>query len=133
MIIDIDDFRQLNDQFGHAAGDEFLKQLARILEEWVRDTDVRARYGGEEFVVLATGTNRMGAVTLAEKLRTNIAETSFIVDSSMRPRRMTVSIGVSEYNRSRTEFFTAADAALYRAKATGKNCVVAAEPETGEA
>ena len=133
MIIDIDDFKQMNDSFGHAAGDEFLKQLAQILKESVRETDVLARYGGEEFVIVTTGTRLAGATILAEKVRTKIAETSFIVDSSMRPRRMTVSIGVSEYKRSRTEFFTAADAALYRAKATGKNCVVAAEPETGEA
>jgi diguanylate cyclase len=133
LIIDIDDFKQLNDRFGHAAGDEFLKQLARILKESVRDTDLLARYGGEEFVIVATGTMLTGAIVLAEKLRTKIAETSFIVDSSMRPRRATVSIGVAEYNQSRTEFFTAADAALYRAKASGKNCVVAAGPGADEA
>jgi diguanylate cyclase (GGDEF)-like protein len=133
LIIDIDDFKQLNDQFGHAAGDEFLKQLARILEETVRDTDVLARYGGEEFVVLATGTDTLGAVTMAEKLRTQVAETSFIVDSSMRPRRVTVSVGVSLYKHSQSEMFTAADAALYRAKSAGKNCVVADEEPVDEA
>lgn len=127
LIIDIDDFKQLNDRYGHAAGDEFLKQLARILEELVRDTDVLARYGGEEFVILATGTDALGALILAEKLRTQVAETSFIVDSSMRPRRVTVSIGVSLYKHSSSEMFTAADAALYRAKASGKNCVVCDE------
>jgi diguanylate cyclase (GGDEF)-like protein len=127
LIIDIDDFKQLNDRFGHAAGDEFLKQFARILEELVRETDILARYGGEEFVVLATGTDTLGAVTLAEKLRTRVAETSFIVDASMRPRRVTVSVGVSLYKHSPSEMFTAADAALYRAKSAGKNCVVADE------
>jgi len=129
LIIDIDDFKKLNDQFGHAAGDEFLKQLARILEELVRDTDLLVRYGGEEFVVLATGTDMVGAITLAEKIRTQVAETSFIVDSSMRPRRVTVSIGVARYKNSQSEMFTSADAALYRAKASGKDCVVAAEDE----
>jgi diguanylate cyclase (GGDEF)-like protein len=133
LIIDIDDFKQLNDRFGHAAGDEFLKQLARILKESVRDTDVLVRYGGEEFVVVACGTDLAGAVTLAEKLCTQVAETSFIVDASMRPRRVTVSIGVAQYRHSRTEFFTAADAALYRAKRAGKNCVVAADPSEAEA
>jgi diguanylate cyclase (GGDEF)-like protein len=127
LILDIDDFKQLNDSYGHAAGDEFLKQLARILRESVRDTDLLARYGGEEFVVIATGTRLPGATLLAEKLRTKIAETSFIVDETMRPRRITVSIGVSQYHHSRTELFTSADAALYRAKAAGKNCVIAAE------
>jgi diguanylate cyclase (GGDEF)-like protein len=127
LILDIDDFKKLNDNYGHAAGDEFLKQLALILRESVRDTDVLARYGGEEFVVIATGTKIAGAQMLAEKLRTTIAETSFIVDETMRPRRVTVSIGVAEYTHSRTELFTSADAALYRAKDAGKNCVMIAE------
>jgi diguanylate cyclase (GGDEF)-like protein len=127
LILDIDDFKKLNDNYGHAAGDEFLKQLALILRESVRDTDVLARYGGEEFVVIATGTKLAGAQMLAEKLRTTIAETSFIVDETMRPRRVTVSIGVAEYSHSRTELFTSADAALYRAKDAGKNCVMVAE------
>jgi diguanylate cyclase (GGDEF)-like protein len=127
LILDIDDFKKLNDNYGHAAGDEFLKQLALILRESVRDTDVLARYGGEEFVVIATGTKIAGAQMLAEKLRTTIAETSFIVDETMRPRRVTVSIGVAEYSHSRTELFTSADAALYRAKDAGKNCVMIAE------
>jgi diguanylate cyclase len=124
LLIDIDDFKKLNDTYGHAAGDEFLKQIATILKEGIRATDVVARYGGEEFVVVATGTGIEGAAVLAEKLRTAIAEASFIVDDSMRPRRATVSIGVAEYKGGRTEMFNAADAALYRAKRAGKNCVM---------
>jgi diguanylate cyclase (GGDEF)-like protein len=127
LLIDIDDFKQLNDHFGHAAGDEFLKQLAQILKESVRETDVLARYGGEEFVIVATNTAPEGAVTLAHKLCTKIAESTFIVDATMRPRRMTISIGVAAFRRSRTELFASADAALYRAKASGKNCVVCAD------
>ncbi len=127
LIIDIDDFKRLNDTYGHAAGDEFLKQLAGILKESVRETDLLARYGGEEFVVVAIGTPLDGAHLLAEKLRTRIAETSFIVDESKRPRGVTVSIGVADFLHSRTELFAAADAALYRAKAAGKNCVVVAD------
>jgi len=129
LIIDIDDFKKLNDTYGHAAGDEFLKQLARILKESVRDTDLLARYGGEEFVIITPGTELEGATILAEKLRMKVGETSFIVDDSMRPRRVTISIGVAQYGGSRTELFTAADAALYRAKTAGKNCVVHAERE----
>jgi diguanylate cyclase (GGDEF)-like protein len=127
LLIDIDDFKQLNDRFGHAAGDEFLKQLAQILKESVRETDLLARYGGEEFVIVATNTDPEGAVTLAQKLCTTIAESTFIVDATMRPRRMTISIGVAAFRRSRTELFASADAALYRAKTAGKNCVVAAD------
>jgi diguanylate cyclase (GGDEF)-like protein len=133
LIIDIDDFKKLNDSFGHAAGDEFLRQLAQILRESVRETDLLARYGGEEFVIVATTTNAPGAALLGEKLRTKVAESSFIVDETKRPRRMTISIGVAAYRDSRSKLFADADAALYRAKAAGKNCVMIHEPEDAEA
>jgi len=124
LILDIDDFKQLNDRYGHAAGDEFLQQVARILSEIVRETDLLARFGGEEFVVVATGTTLEGAITLAEKMRMAVAEASFIVDDTMRPRKATVSIGVAVFKGSKTDLFNSADAALYRAKAAGKNCVM---------
>jgi diguanylate cyclase (GGDEF)-like protein len=127
LVIDIDDFKALNDSYGHAAGDEFLKQIARSMNETVRATDLLARFGGEEFVVVSKGTDIRGATILAEKLRISIAEASFIVDDSMRPRRATVSIGLAQYKGSRTALFNSADAALYRAKDSGKNCVVAAD------
>jgi diguanylate cyclase (GGDEF)-like protein len=133
LMIDIDDFKKLNDTFGHSAGDEFLVQTATLLRESIRETDLVARYGGEEFVVLATGTPLEGAVILAEKIRMAIAEASFIVDDSMRPRKSTVSIGVAEFKGSRSDFFRSADAALYRAKHSGKDCVVAADPSEPEA
>jgi diguanylate cyclase (GGDEF)-like protein len=135
LLIDVDDFKMLNDRHGHAAGDEFLRQVARILRETVRATDVVARYGGEEFVVVATGTSLDGAVVLAEKLRMAVADASFIVDETKRPRRATISIGVAEYRGSQTDLFNSADSALYDAKAGGKDCVVAArsEPEPGRA
>jgi diguanylate cyclase (GGDEF)-like protein len=127
LVIDIDDFKALNDNYGHAAGDEILKQIARTMKETVRETDLLARFGGEEFVVVSNGTDIRGATVLAEKLRTNVAEASFIVDDSMRPRRATISIGLAKYKGSRTDLFNSADAALYRAKDSGKNCVVAAD------
>jgi len=132
LLVDIDDFKGLNDRYGHAAGDELLMGLARIMSETVRDSDLLARYGGEEFVVLAADTKLEGAYQLAEKIRTNIAENSFIVDESMRPMRVTVSIGVAAYRGNRKSFFQAADRALYQAKAEGKNCVIAEQdpPET---
>jgi diguanylate cyclase (GGDEF)-like protein len=133
LMIDIDDFKKLNDTFGHAAGDEFLVQTAALIRESVRDTDLVARYGGEEFVILATGTPLEGAIVLAEKIRMVIGEASFIVDESMRPRRATVSIGVAEFKGSRSDFFRSADAALYRAKQSGKNCVFAADPSEPDA
>jgi len=128
LLVDIDDFKRLNDQLGHAAGDELLAGMARIMSQSVRDSDLLARYGGEEFVVLTPNTDRVGAYQLAEKLRMNIEDASFILDDSMRPLRVTVSIGVAEFEGDRKRFFEAADRALYRAKRAGKNCVVTDEP-----
>lgn len=123
LLIDIDDFKGLNDRFGHAAGDEILRELARIMSNAVRETDLLARYGGEEFVVLAADTNIAGGYQLAEKLRLFVAETSFDLDPSRPAARITVSIGVAAYRGSRTAFFRDADGALYQAKGGGKNCV----------
>ncbi len=127
LLIDLDDFKKLNDRRGHAAGDELLAGVARILHLTVRETDLLARYGGEEFVVMCVNTDRNGTYQLGEKIRLAIAESSFIVDDSMRPTRVTVSIGVAAFNGDRKEFFQAADRALYEAKAQGKNCVVSAD------
>jgi len=128
LLVDIDDFKALNDRLGHAEGDALLVRIARILNESVRESDVLARYGGEEFVVLATGTDLDGAIFLAEKVRTAVAEASFGLPTAREPIRVTISIGVAEYRGDRRGFFDAADRALYRAKAAGKNCVVPAEP-----
>jgi len=124
LLFDIDDFKRLNDQYGHAAGDEVLARIAQILMFGVRGNDLVARYGGEEFVVLAPNTEIEGAQHLAEKLRTEIAESSFIVGDSLRPMRATVSVGVALFNGDRRRFFQKADQALYLAKAEGKNCVL---------
>ena len=124
VLIDIDDFKTLNDRYGHAAGDELLVSIARLMEESVRDLDLLARYGGEEFVIIAVNTDRIGAYQLAEKIRTNIAERSFLLSESLRPMRLTVSMGVAEYEGNRKRFFVSADRALYSAKDQGKNCVV---------
>jgi diguanylate cyclase (GGDEF)-like protein len=130
LLIDIDDFKSLNDRFGHAAGDELLHGLALIMNAAVRSSDLLARYGGEEFAVLTPGTDQEGAYQLAEKLRTAIAESSFILGESMRITRVTVSAGISQFNGDRRKFFDDADRALYRAKAAGKNCVMV--DESGE-
>jgi diguanylate cyclase (GGDEF)-like protein len=127
LLIDIDDFKALNDRLGHAEGDALLVRIARILNESVRESDVLARYGGEEFVVLATGTDLERATFVAEKVRTTVAETSFGMDGAGEPIHVTISIGVAEFRGDRKGFFDAADRALYRAKAAGKNCVVSAE------
>ncbi len=127
LLVDLDDFKQLNDRLGHASGDELLAGIARILNQSVRATDLLARYGGEEFVVLTPDTDLQGAYRLAEKIRTAVAESSFILDDSLRPVRVTVSIGAAQFAGNRKAFFRAADRALYRAKDHGKNCVVVDE------
>jgi len=119
-------FEMLNDRLGHAAGDELLAGIAKTLDESVRETDFLARYGGEEFVVLCPDTDLAGAVTVAEKVRSAIAESSFILDGTSQLSKVTISIGVAQFEGSRRSFFKAADQALYRAKGAGKNCVKAA-------
>ena len=130
LLVDIDDFKSLNDRYGHAAGDELLHGLSLIMNATVRSSDLLARYGGEEFAVLAPGTDLDGAYQLAEKLRTAIAESSFILGETMRLTRVTVSVGISQFTGNRRDFFEKADRALYRAKASGKNCVMIGEDDS---
>lgn len=129
VLMDIDDFKRMNDRQGHAVGDQVLMNVAERLNESIRESDLLARYGGEEFVVLAPNTDIEGALALAEKIRMSVESMPLIVDDSMRPLRATLSCGVARYCGDRKHFFQAADRALYRAKAEGKNCVVAAPLE----
>jgi diguanylate cyclase (GGDEF)-like protein len=129
LLVDIDDFKALNDRHGHAQGDAVLVRIARVLNESVRESDVLARYGGEEFVVLAIGTDIQGALFVAEKLRTAVAESVYVAPDTLDTLRVTVSIGVAEFAGDRKRFFDGADRALYRAKGAGKNCVMAATPD----
>jgi diguanylate cyclase (GGDEF)-like protein len=127
ILVDIDNFKRLNDRLGHAAGDEALQWVARVLGEAVRDSDLVARYGGEEFAILASNTELAGAVVLAEKARAAVAASPFCLDESVRPVPITVSIGVAQYKGDRKKFFQAADQGLYRAKGAGKDCVRVSE------
>ena len=131
ILIDIDDFKQLNDTFGHAAGDEVLISLASIMNESARESDLIARYGGEEFVILMPNTDLPGAVHLAEKIRMAVESTRLIIGDRMKPTDVTISLGVALFKGNRREFFAEADRALYRAKAAGKNCVIIAGSEAG--
>ena len=126
ILLDIDDFKQLNDSYGHAAGDEVLISLASIMNESARESDLIARYGGEEFVILMPNTDLAGAVHLAEKIRMAVESTRLIIGDRMKPTDVTISLGVALFKGNRREFFAEADRALYRAKAAGKNCVIIA-------
>ena len=114
-MFDIDHFKQINDVQGHLYGDQMLSQLARLIDESVRETDVVARYGGEEFLVVMPETDLVGAATFADRLRARIAG----------EMPLTVSGGVAEALDGDTaeSIIARADAALYAAKAAGRNCV----------
>lgn len=126
ILLDIDDFKLLNDTHGHAAGDEVLVSLAGIMNDSARESDLIARYGGEEFVILMPNTDLAGAVHLAEKIRMTVESTRLIIGNNMKPIDITISLGVALFNGNRREFFVEADKALYAAKAAGKNCVIIA-------
>jgi diguanylate cyclase (GGDEF)-like protein len=131
ILLDIDDFKQLNDKYGHAQGDEALVRLAAIMNDSARESDLIARYGGEEFVILLPNTDLAGAVHLAEKIRMAVESTTLEIGTNHAVTTVTVSVGVATFRGNRRKFFSEADKALYAAKAAGKNCVIIAGAEEG--
>jgi len=128
LVLDIDHFKQVNDRYGHAAGDVVLRNIAGQIRSWIREGDVACRYGGEEFVILMPECGAGVARERADMLRQAIAATVFSSDGS-GPERVTASFGVAELPRHGEEadaLFRAADTALYRAKHLGRNQVVTA-------
>jgi diguanylate cyclase (GGDEF)-like protein len=128
ILVDIDYFKQYNDIYGHLAGDECLKKVAGILNSNTqRGTDLVARFGGEEFIILLPATDRAGAVTMAERLRSLVAALKIQHAGSEAAKHVTISLGVAggvpERGRSAEELLRAADAALYTAKESGRNRV----------
>lgn len=124
LLIDLDDFKAINDTFGHPAGDRVLSVLGKILLENSRKENIVARYGGEEFAVLLTNTGLSVALQVAERLRIKLSEQDFAF--SGRKVSLTASIGVAhnEGNTAVMESLLArADQALYQAKRNGKNLV----------
>ena len=124
ILVDIDDFKKLNDELGHAAGDTVLQCVANVLTCELRDTDFLARYGGEEFALLAPQTDLDGALALAEKLRFGVHAAEFPVVGPKGRARATISVGVAEHGGNSEATFQAADRALYEAKGSGKDCVM---------
>jgi len=127
-MLDVDHFKQFNDQFGHPAGDEVLRQLARVLADTRRVNDVVARYGGEEFAVILVDTAKFTAAKVAERIRERIFGHDF-TEAAQRAGRIGVSIGVATFpddGRDSEALVRAADSALYAAKRAGRNRVVLA-------
>jgi diguanylate cyclase (GGDEF)-like protein len=127
VLADLDDFKLVNDNHGHPAGDVVLREFAAVLTETVRESDLAGRFGGEEFALLLGGTNAEGAAELAERVRGRLAERT-ILTATGAPIRITASFGVAAFpdQPGAAELIAAADAALYEAKRGGKNRVVKA-------
>lgn len=126
IILDIDNFKEFNDNYGHDIGDEVLKTTVEKTIACIRSTDIIFRYGGEEFVILLSNTDLQGGAYLGERIRESVENASLAhEDQSLR---VTVSLGVAELNTDEmnARFFSRADQALYEAKNSGKNRVCVA-------
>lgn len=123
ILLDIDNFKPFNDEFGHVSGDEALRQVAEILQAQVRPYDHVARYGGEEFAIILPDCDLPQAEAMAERIRSEVEGHAW----PLRP--VTISLGVAACRsvRASTSVVECADKALYQAKERGRNCVVAAE------
>ncbi len=124
MMLDIDHFKSINDQYGHLAGDQVIRTLATILGHTVRETDICGRYGGEEFCVLLPETSSRRARLVAERVRHQVQET--LVHFEQRQIQFTVSLGLAELNhtiQSPVTWLEKTDQALYQAKESGRNQV----------
>ncbi|HXE54899.1 MAG TPA: diguanylate cyclase [Tepidisphaeraceae bacterium] len=128
IMLDLDHFKQINDQYGHPFGDEVLRWVGQLLTETCRTEDVICRYGGEEFVVLAPNTEASAATELAERIRQTVSEFTWRCKGGIV--KVTCSLGVSDLRHAPPPtLIELADAALYKAKHSGRNRVVVANPE----
>ena len=127
VLTDIDDFKRINDRWGHPTGDEVLKVFAKALRESVREIDLAGRWGGEEFALLLPGTDLEGGRELSERVRRTLARKEFLAADGERIR-VTASFGVAAFPNaaSQDQLVAASDGALYEAKRTGKNRVAVA-------
>jgi diguanylate cyclase (GGDEF)-like protein len=124
IMVDIDDFKQVNDTYGHSKGDEAIKSLAEILRKTIRSIDVASRYGGEEFTVMLPQTDKKDAHRIAERLRQSFSTEG---TAQLQIPSLTISIGLSSFPEdadSIDELIDSADRALYQAKRSGKNRVI---------
>jgi diguanylate cyclase len=126
-VLDLDNFKRLNDTYGHQAGDEALVHLARVIKKTLRPTDIVARYGGEEFVCVFSETDLVPAVEVMKRLQRELTKRFFLHNNERL--LITFSAGVARRDReeSQESLIARADKAMYQAKLQGKNRVVAAE------
>jgi len=123
LMIDIDHFKSINDEYGHRTGDMVIREIAKIIKDCLRKVDTIARWGGEEFVILLPGTGKEKAFTAAERIMKTVSDHSF----SGISKQITVSIGIASVPESSIDnaekLIDASDNALYEAKSKGRNCI----------
>ncbi len=122
LMLDIDFFKKINDEFGHLVGDDVLRAFAQRLREFLRSDDVCARFGGEEFVVVLPDTSQATAMEIGERIRMGVAQAPLLTKPKV-PATVSIGVATMEQGQSITELFAAADAAVYLAKNGGRNQV----------
>lgn len=130
IMLDIDDFKEFNDTYGHPRGDTVLKAVSATIRQNLRDMDVAARYGGEEFVIVLPETDAEGAAAVAERIREGVQEYPFVGGEGIPTVHKSISMGVAsfpEHAEVQSRLIEAADRAMYAAKRAGKNQVRIAE------
>lgn len=125
MILgDMDDFKQINDRYGHDVGDQVLATVGKLVSSLIRTDDLAVRWGGEEFLLLLSGTDAEGAQVLAEKVRDCVATSKILVEGE--PIELTMSLGIAAQQQdvALSVLLKSADDAMYEAKRQGKNRVI---------
>lgn len=127
LIADIDHFKNVNDTYGHATGDDVIRAVAAAISTTVRSSDIVFRYGGEEFMVLLSNTHKKGALLLAERIRCTVETSNLAGAKTAVPTTLSLGVAWLESNDTHSTLFEKADAALYAAKTAGRNCVKATQ------
>jgi len=128
MVIDVDKFKTVNDNFGHSVGDQVLRNLGQTLKKHIRSSDYVARYGGEEFVIILPSTDLNKTIKLAKKIKEVINNLKFELRKKSKTLKITCSFGIASFSEKASntiDVFNAADQALYQAKKNGRDTIVA--------
>ena len=128
-MFDIDNFKEINDSYGHIVGDRILKNVADIVRETLRDTDIAGRFGGDEFILILVQTPIAVGVQVAERIREKIEQAKISVKKD-KFINFTISIGICQHNnklKNIEEFVATADKAVYKAKDSGQNKICVAK------
>lgn len=132
LMLDVDHFKSINDQYGHLTGDQVLREIARIIRDNVREIDIVGRFGGEEFCVVLPDTDAQGAGYVAQRIRSGVEKANLHIYDALV--KVTISIGLATMKQGEctaAELIDQADTALYRAKSLGRNQICVAENDGG--